>query len=88
LRILKGIPGINLDYDKNTVTFEAASYKDAYDGITALVRMATLGYQSLLFQAIGKNKEGRNIFDEYSDSLLQRWQKTEKTAEKKYFGVR
>jgi D-amino peptidase len=97
LKILKGVPGIN--YINNTVSFEAATYQEAYDGITALIRVATNGYTSLLREAVRESKEAGSIFDKYVIKLFTRWGEVESgrwkpsppeksTTTRKYFGAR
>ncbi len=71
LDLLKDIPGI--DCKDNTVTFEAASYKEAYDGITALISVATRGYRSLLFEVLKKQENWKEIYMAYGELLEKRW---------------
>jgi len=71
LNMLDGVPGIH--YNKRTVTFLASDYMEAYDGITALIGVATLGYQQILQRTVRKQDNARKINDEFVESLFIRW---------------
>ena len=98
LKLLDGVPGI--DYDNNIVTFEASDYQEAYDGITALIGVATRNYSRLLNESIRKSPDADKIFKNYSKILFERWGDVEsgrwtapeppapKKNDVKYFGVR
>jgi D-amino peptidase len=68
---LEGVPGIN--YAKETVTFTAPTFRAAYDGVLALVRVARGGYSGVLVENVRKFPEGKQIMAGYSDSLFMRW---------------
>lgn len=96
LSFLKDVPGIN--YKDNTVTFEAASYKEAYDGIRALIGVATMGYQSVIYEVIRKRENMKDIYKEFRELILTRWGDVEsgrwsppkpperKETKRKYYG--
>jgi hypothetical protein len=98
LKSLNGVPGI--DYQNDTVNFEAADYQEAYDGITALIRVATQGYTSLLRESIRHSGEADAIFQYFEDLLVERWGDVEsgrwnppelsnrENENRKYFGAR
>lgn len=99
LNQLEGVPGIS--YKDQTVTFEAADYLQAYNGIEALIGVATRGYMSL-YNEVLRNMENRDkILSQYGDLIMKRWVDVEsgrweppappsrkKSASRKYFGVR
>jgi D-amino peptidase len=72
---LNGVPGI--DYDNQTVTFMAESFQDAYDGIEALVRVATRGYVRLLYDVINTHENASKIFTEYGEKIDATWVEVE-----------
>ncbi|UCC40711.1 MAG: M55 family metallopeptidase [Candidatus Aminicenantes bacterium] len=98
LRMLNGVPGIN--YEDNTVTFEANNYLEAYDGIEALISVATTGYVQLLQQTVATQDNGAKIMSEFIEKLFVRWGEVEsgrwkppkrpetKKSSRKYFGAR
>lgn len=98
LRVLDGVPGIN--YEDNTVTFEANDFQEAYDGIAALISVATTGYIQLLQQTVAAQDNGSKIMNEFIEKLFVRWGDVEsgrwkppkppetKESERKYFGAR
>ncbi|MCP5101922.1 MAG: M55 family metallopeptidase [bacterium] len=71
LNFLKNVPGV--DCKDNTVTFEAASYKEAYDGITGLIDVATRGYWALIFEVIRKQENREDIYKAYGELFSKRW---------------
>jgi D-aminopeptidase len=71
LAALKGVPGIN--YSDRTVTFTAPDYRAAYDGVIALVGIATSGYSQVLQETVRKQPDGKKIMAEYGDALFMRW---------------
>ena len=71
LAALKGIPGIN--YTDQTVTFTAPDYRAAYDGVIALVGVATSGYSQVLQETVRKQPDGKKIMADYGDALFMRW---------------
>ncbi len=68
---LNGVPGIN--YADDTVTFEVADYQAAYDGIEALINIATVGYTGILYEVIRKQDNGSEIFQNFRNTLIERW---------------
>ena len=98
LEILNGVPGIN--YEDNTVTFEAKNYQEAYDGITKFISIATKSWQSILHESIRNSNNSSEIYDDYSTRLFNRWGDVESgrwkapesssraAGNKKYFGVK
>jgi D-amino peptidase len=96
LELLNGVPGIN--FKNNTVTFEAKNYQEAYDGIEALIGVATKNYSQLLVETIQKNEGANDIFNQFRSSLVSRWgdvesgrwsapSSTRSRSNQKYFGV-
>lgn len=96
LNQLDGVPGI--DYNDQTVTFTAENYQEAYDGITALIRVATRGYTRLLRDVIDKHDNARQIYKEFGEKIEVTWAEVEsglwnppaspekKKSERKYHG--
>ena len=96
---LEGVPGIS--YKDQTVTFEAEDYLQAYNGITALIGVATRSYTNLLYGALNEMENRGEIMAKYTDLLFQRWVDVEsgrwksqpplpvkEGTQRKYFGVR
>jgi D-amino peptidase len=71
LSILEGVPGI--EYASNAVRFQAEDLRAAYDGLTALVGVATRAYPSVLFEQLRAHASGTEISARYRDALAQRW---------------
>ena len=99
LSLLEGIPGI--DYHDQIVTFQAANFKEAYDGIRSFIRVADVGYMVVLQQVFFKQKNANELFMQFKDAIFSLWiraasgkdssdapvKKTdEKKPKKKYFG--
>ena len=68
---LDGVPGIS--YRDQTVTFEAQDYLEAYNGIEALIGVATRGYVSLLNEVLRGQDNVMDIMNGYTEILFQRW---------------
>lgn len=68
---LKGIPGIS--YADETVTFTAADFGAAYEGVIALVGAARASYTQVLQETVRAHPDGRKIMADYSDALFMRW---------------
>lgn len=95
---LEGVPGI--DYQDQTVTFAAENFQEAYDGITALVSVATRGYVRLLGDVIDNHENARKIYTEYGEKIDSIWVEVEsglwkppsppekQKTKRKYFGYR
>ncbi|GMQ83027.1 MAG: hypothetical protein BMS9Abin05_2499 [Rhodothermia bacterium] len=71
LELLENVPGI--DYGENSATFVAESMQQAYDGLVALVGVATRNYASILFENLRARPGGPEIMNAYRDSLVGRW---------------
>jgi D-aminopeptidase len=98
--ILDGVPGI--DYKDNTVTFQAQTYREAYDGIEELIQVAGQGRLKLMQEYLRQSEYGSKVlkeartymFKKLEDMIDGKWDpsaKPEKKEEKKdvqYFGVR
>lgn len=80
LSILEGVPGVH--YDNQSVTFQAADFKEAYNGMRALIRVAQSGYFDL---AAGMLFEQENGFSAFKERIFDSWQNKpeEEIAEKK-----
>jgi D-amino peptidase len=95
---MEGIPGI--DYENQTVTFDAQNFQEAYDGIVALVRLATTGYSQIIQRVVLNQEKGPEIFKEIEEQLFSEWIDVESghwkqpapqekgPSSKKYFGAR
>jgi D-amino peptidase len=75
LNQLNGVPGI--DYKDQTVTFTAEDFQAAYNGITALIRVATRGYDRLLRDVIRNQENARKIFTEFGEKIDATWVEVE-----------
>ena len=69
LTALDGVPGIR--YEDGSVTFTAESFGDAYDGLTALIRVARAGYSGVMGEVL--RGLDPNAGAEYSARLFGRW---------------
>ncbi|MEN8374804.1 MAG: hypothetical protein ABFS34_05090 [Gemmatimonadota bacterium] len=55
------------------MTFVTDDLREAYEGMTELEGLATVGHVDLLGGVIGEHGDGEAIFDAYDDALNQRW---------------
>jgi D-amino peptidase len=96
---LEGVPGI--DYKDHTVTFQAKTYREAYDGIVKLIQVAGLGRLKLMQEYLAQSEQGLQImkevrgymFKKYEDWVAGKWDpnaepKKEEKKDIKYFGAR
>jgi len=97
LEILKSVPGI--DYKDNRASFVAADFQAAYDGVIALIGVATTAYSALMFEMLRQQPNGENFILQYRDLLTTRWLDVESgrwhadpppepPAGRKYYGAR
>ena len=98
--ILEGVPGI--DYKDKTVTFQAQTYREAYEGIEELIQVAGAGRMNLMREYLAQSEYGPKIFKESRAYMFKKFQdwidgtwdpnaKPEMKEEKKdeqYFGVK
>jgi hypothetical protein len=75
LAMMEGVPGIR--YADNTVSFAAPDFQAAYDGLIALIGVATAGYTSVLRETIRAHPAGAEIQDRNRNSLFERWMDVE-----------
>jgi hypothetical protein len=71
LDMLEKVPGIH--YADQTVTFEAADFQQAYDGIEALVGVASLGWCRILQKTIAGLDNGEDIDRAFWEKLANDW---------------
>jgi len=71
LERLKQVPGI--DYKDNTVTFTAENFAKTYDGVIALIGVATSGYASVTTEVINQQPNGKDLSLLIRDGLMMRW---------------
>jgi len=71
LAVLRGVPGVS--YADERVDFSAPDFGAAYDGMTALIGVATTAYPRVLQETLARSPEGRAAMAAYSDSLFMRW---------------
>ncbi len=94
---LKGFPGIN--FEDNTVTFEAADFTLVYAGMRSVMRAASANYFiEFLFEALAQRKDFDKIFKGFVTNIMNRWVDVEsgswtppssssgRESDKKYFG--
>jgi len=72
---IKDVPGI--EYQDETVTFTAKDFREAYDGIVGLLRVATDGYDQVLRDVLVEKTDFRSIVDSYREKLTIRWHDVE-----------
>jgi D-amino peptidase len=71
LALLKGVPGVN--YSEDRVDFTAPDFQAAYDGVVALIGVATRAYPQVLFEGLNKRADGQAIRLQYTEDLFNRW---------------
>jgi len=71
LALLKAVPGIN--YSENRVDFTAPDFQAAYDGVIALIGVASRAYSQVLVETIRKRPDGPALMLEYNEELFNRW---------------
>lgn len=71
LAVLRGVPGVT--YTSDRVDFTAPDFGAAYDGMIALVGVATTAYPRILQELASRSAEGRTLAAAYRDSLFMRW---------------
>jgi D-amino peptidase len=71
LELMEGFPGVN--YADNSVTFEAADLAEAYEGLGAIIGVATRAYASVLGEVIRAHPDAAEIRAAFSDALMARW---------------
>lgn len=96
LAVLRNVPGIK--YENERVSFDAANYQAAYDGLVALTNVASRAYPALLTQAVDARTDGAATLLDYSERLTTRWLDVESgrwsppaagpAAPRKYHGAR
>ncbi len=96
LERLERFPGI--DYADNSVTFVASDIADAYEGFQGIVRVATSGYYSVLFEQLRARQDMGEIWAAWTEALMARWfdvesgrwqpeeEEAEPAGERKYHG--
>jgi D-amino peptidase len=73
LASLAGVPNVGYDVDSNSVTFEAETLREMYDGLVALVTVARAGYSSVLAEQIDALGHAGEVGPAYRDALFTRW---------------
>ncbi len=71
LSALEGLPGI--DYHDHTVTFQAANFQEAYDGIRAFMEISHDGYWDILQNIALSQEDGGETFEQWKDVMLSTW---------------
>ena len=98
--ILEGVPGI--DYKDKTVTFQARTFREAYEGIEELIQVAGAGRMRLLQEYLRQSEYGPKVlkesraymFKKYNDWIEGKWdpnaepEKKEEKQDEQYFGVK
>ncbi len=97
LSLFEKIQGI--DYNDQTVTFMAADFMEAYEGIRGLMSAAQTGYYQLLFSILFQSECGKEVFDNFKKEFFSLWAEVESgrwkppspaekpaVTKKKYFG--
>ncbi len=68
---LDGVPGIN--YSDQTVTFEAPDFAAAYDGIVALIGVASSGFNDVRSEVLAASPYADEILFGAFEELFRRW---------------
>lgn len=71
LALMRGFPGI--DFEQDRVSFVVNDLADAYDGLTAIVGVATQSYAGVLREVIRAQPDSDEVFDAYNVALMERW---------------
>lgn len=71
LSVLEGVPGIAFEGD--AVTFTAGTFREAYDGLLALIGVARTAYAGVLQETIRAHPDGDALMRTYGDRLFDRW---------------
>jgi D-amino peptidase len=69
--VLRGVPGI--EFEGDVVVFTADTFREAYDGLLALVGVARTAYSGVLQETIRAHPEGDALMRRYGDRLFDRW---------------
>lgn len=69
LSILENVPGIN--YDNQSVTFQANNFIEAYNGIRGFMDVAQSGYLNIVAQLY--LNEGKESFNKFKESIFDIW---------------
>ncbi|HET7275621.1 MAG TPA: M55 family metallopeptidase [Longimicrobiaceae bacterium] len=65
------LPGIA--YEDQRATFVADDFQSAYDGVIALVHVATAGYSDVLGETVATHPDGTQLLNQFGDNLMMRW---------------
>jgi D-amino peptidase len=71
LSALENVPGI--DYQDQTVTFQAADFQEAYDGIRAFMEISHDGYWEILQNIALSQEDGGETFMRWKDEMFKAW---------------
>jgi D-amino peptidase len=69
LSILEGVPGIN--YRDQSVTFQAANFQEAYDGMRGLMNVAQSGLYNIAASVL--LNQGEESFVKFKDAVFEIW---------------
>jgi len=93
---MRNMPGI--EYQENSVTFMAENFAKAYDGVIAMIDIATTGYYSVTTEVIKSLPNGKAVQSQIDDARYTRWLDFESgrwkpepapiPAPRKYYGAR
>ena len=97
LQLMEGFPGV--DYADSTVTFVADDLGMAYDGLVAVVGVATQAYEHVFVERLREQEGGDELAGQYWGWLSERWLDVESgrwtppersgaAGERKYHGYR
>ncbi len=75
LDVLDGVPGI--DYQNQTVTFQAADFGEAYDGLIALIGVASVRYSDVTNEVLAGSPGGAELSLLQTNALYSRWLEVE-----------
>jgi D-aminopeptidase len=97
LSLFENIPGI--EYSDQSVTFTAADFMEAYEGMRGLMSAAQSGYFQLMFSVLFQSESGQEVFSNFKKEFFSLWADVESgrwkppspaerpaSSKKKYFG--
>jgi D-amino peptidase len=73
LSMLRGVPGVSLSQEGNEVSFEAPDFGAAYDGLVALIGVATLAYPAVQNEVLREHGDSTEIRRLQREKLMGRW---------------
>lgn len=73
LAMLRGVPGVQLSDEADRVEFEAKDFGAAYDGVVALIGVATATYPQVAAEVLRDRADSAAIRKQQGEHLMMRW---------------